>query len=78
MIRPLHQSLLLQFEDTKYQSYMWYSMIEQMKLHDIEQLYFQGFMVDSTQANWNVVHMVFGSGNGDDMRILLGTTIGTT
>jgi hypothetical protein len=67
MIRPLGQSSLLQFEDTKSQSYMWYSMTKHMKLHDIEQLYFQGFIVDSIQANWNVMHIVFGSGHGDGM-----------
>ena len=68
----------MQLKDTKSQSCMWYLMIEHMKLHDIEQLYVQGFMPDSTQANWNVVHTVFGSGNEDDMRFPHGANVGTT
>ncbi len=30
---------------------------------------FKGFMVDDAQANWNVVRIVYGSGNASDSMV---------
>lgn len=38
-------------------------MIEHMKLHDIAQYHFRGFIVDFAQTDWNAMCMVFGSRN---------------
>lgn len=41
---------------------MWYLLIKHMKLYDIAQPHFCGFMINYAQTNWNVVCMIFGSG----------------
>ena len=41
----------MQFEETKYQSYMWYLMIEHVKLDNVAQLHFYGHIT-------NFVHTV--------------------
>ena len=42
---------------------MWISFIVVMKKYDIKDVNFTRFMVDSAQANVNVVRKVFGSEN---------------
>jgi hypothetical protein len=34
-----------------------------MVWHDIPKPKFKGFMADSTQANWNAVRVIYGSGD---------------
>lgn len=41
----------MQFEETKYQSCMWYLMIKRMKLHNITRLYFHKSKTNFAQTN---------------------------
>ncbi len=42
---------------------MWTKLNETMLKHKFPKLNFKGFMVDSAQANWNMVRIVYGSGD---------------
>jgi hypothetical protein len=53
----------MQSEDTKVQCIMWRELNDFMTKNGVENTNFKGFMADSTQANWNVVQIVYGSGD---------------
>jgi hypothetical protein len=53
----------MQSEDMKVQCIMWRKFNNLMKKYDVENPNFKGFMADSTQANWNAVRIVYGSGD---------------
>jgi hypothetical protein len=50
----------MQFEDTNDQQIMWTNFNDMMQKHSFPKLNFKGFMVNNTQANWNVVKIVYG------------------
>ncbi len=52
----------MQSEDTKPQQLMWKKLNEMMLKHRFPKSNFKGFMIDSTQANWNTVKIVSGFG----------------
>jgi hypothetical protein len=41
---------------------MWRELNDLMAKNGVENTNFKGFMADSAQANWNVVQIVYGSG----------------
>jgi hypothetical protein len=53
----------MQSEDTKVQCIMWREFNDLMAKNGVENTNFKGFMADSAQANWNVVRIVYGSGD---------------
>ena len=42
------------------QAYLWHDVMAKHKVHNFN---FKGFMADSTQANWNVVREIYGTGD---------------
>jgi hypothetical protein len=50
-------------EDIEIQQLMWTKLNEMMLKHKFPKPNFKGFMVDSAQANWNMVRIVYGSGD---------------
>ena len=50
-------------EMADHQKQMWLSLIFVMEKHGVRDVNFAGFMVDSAQANFNAVRVVFGSGD---------------
>ncbi len=50
----------MQSKDVESQVFMWRAFIKVMKAKGVRMLEFKGFMANSVQANWNVVHIVFG------------------
>jgi hypothetical protein len=52
----------MQSEDTKVQCIMWRELNDLMRKNSVENPNFKGSMADSTQANWNVVRIVYGNG----------------
>ncbi len=53
----------MQFEDTEAQQIMWPKFNDIMQKHGFPKPNFKGFMVDNTQANWNVMRIIYGSGD---------------
>jgi hypothetical protein len=53
----------MQSEDMKAQYIMWRELNDLMAKNGVENTNFKGFMADSTQANWNAVRIVYGSGD---------------
>jgi len=53
----------MQSKDTKAQQVMWTKLNDTMQKHDFQKPNFKGFMVDSAQANWNAVRIVYGLGD---------------
>ena len=52
-----------QSEDKDAQVLFWQNLNHVMARHGIPHPTFIGFMADSAQANWNVVRIVYGSGD---------------
>ena len=52
----------MQSEDVTMQSLLWHGLNEVVDKHDIANVNFKGFMADKAQANWNVVRIIYGSG----------------
>jgi len=50
----------MQIEDTEVQQFMWTKLNETMLKHRFPKPNFKEFMVDSAQANWNVVRIIYG------------------
>jgi hypothetical protein len=48
---------------------MWQNLNKVMANNGVPNLNFKGFMVDNAQANWNVVRIVYGSGNASELMI---------
>jgi len=42
---------------------MWTKLNDTMQKHDFPKPNFKGFMVDSAQANWNTIKIVYGLGD---------------
>jgi hypothetical protein len=40
-----------------------------MARHGVHSVNFKGFMADSAQANWNVVHIIYGSGDATEKMV---------
>jgi predicted phage tail protein len=59
----------MQFEDTKAQCVMWQNLNKLMANNGVPNPNFKGFMVDNTQANWNVVQIIYGSGNVSELMV---------
>jgi hypothetical protein len=53
----------MQLEDAAAQSVLWKNLNAVLARHGIPEPKFKGFMVDSTQANWNTIRVIYGSGN---------------
>jgi hypothetical protein len=53
----------MQSNDATAHMVLWKNLNEVMARHGIPKPKFKGFMADSTQANWNVVKMIYGSGD---------------
>ena len=52
-----------QYEDKDAQVIFWKNLNHVVALHGVLNPKFKGFMVDSAQANWNVVRTVYSSGD---------------
>ena len=50
-------------EMEEHQKQIWRSLLMVMEKHRVKNVNFAGFMADSTQANFNAVREIFGSGN---------------
>jgi hypothetical protein len=53
----------MQSEDVAAQLVLWKNMNTLMAQHGVDKVNFKGFMADSAQANWNVVRIIYGSGD---------------
>jgi hypothetical protein len=53
----------MQSKDAAAHMVLWKNLNDVMARHGIPKPKFKGFMADSTQANWNVVKMIYGSGD---------------
>ena len=53
----------MQSEDVVAQTVFWRNLNAVVERHSVENPNFKGFMADSAQANWNVVRIVYGSGD---------------
>jgi hypothetical protein len=42
---------------------MWTKLNDTMLKHGFRKLNFKGFMTDNTQANWNIIKIVYGYGD---------------
>jgi hypothetical protein len=51
----------MQSEDVATQSVVWKNLNVLMAQHGVDKVNLKGFMADSTQANWNVVRIIYGS-----------------
>jgi hypothetical protein len=56
----------MQSKHTKVQLIMWKKLNNTMFKHEFPKPNFKGFMVDNTQANWNVVRIVYDFGDFQD------------
>jgi len=56
----------MKFEDTEMQVQFGMSLNAGMARHYVDHPNFKGFMADSTIANWNAVHIVYGIGSTND------------
>jgi hypothetical protein len=59
----------MQSEDMKAQCVMWQNLNKVMANNGVPNLNFKGFMVDNARATWNVVRIVYGSGNASELMI---------
>jgi hypothetical protein len=53
----------MQSEDAAAQSVFWKNLNVLVAKHGVPKPKFKGFMADSAQANWNVVRVIYGSGD---------------
>jgi hypothetical protein len=53
----------MQSEDAAAQMVLWKNLNDVMARHDVPEPKFKGFMANSAQANWNVVRVIYGSGD---------------
>jgi hypothetical protein len=53
----------MQSEDAASQMVLWKNLNNVMARHGVPESQFKGFMVDSAQANWNVLRVIYGSGD---------------
>ncbi len=53
----------MQFEDMEARCMMWRKLNIIVEKKGLCTPNFKGFMVDSAQANWNVVHIIYGIGD---------------
>jgi hypothetical protein len=56
----------MQSKNTEAQCVMWQNLNKVMANNGVPNPNFKGFMVDSTQANWNVVQIVYGSEDANE------------
>ena len=66
---PIHCKVMticvcdMKSKSAEHQKQMWRSMLAVMDRHGVFDVNFCGFMADSTQANFNAVREIFGSGD---------------
>jgi hypothetical protein len=53
----------MQLKDADAQMVLWKNLNDVMARHGIPEPKFKGFMVDSAQANWNAIRVIYGSGD---------------
>ena len=53
----------MQSEDAAAQMILWKNLNVVMARHGVPSPKFKGFMADSAHANWNVVRVIYGSGD---------------
>jgi hypothetical protein len=53
----------MQLEDATAQSELWKNLNAVLARHGVPEPKFKGFMADSTQANWNPIRVIYGSGD---------------
>ena len=53
----------MQSEDCTTQVLFWRNLNLVLRRHGVDDIEFKGFMADSSQANWNVVQIVYGGGD---------------
>ncbi len=56
----------MQFEDTEIQCVMWQNLNKVMANNGVPNPNFKGFIAKNVKANWNVVQIVYGSGNASE------------
>lgn len=56
-------NLCMKFEEVKAQQIMWTKLNVTMMKHIFLKPSFKGFMANSAQVNWNVIKVVYGSGD---------------
>jgi hypothetical protein len=56
----------MQSESTEAQCVMWQNLNKIMVNNGVPNPNFKGFMVDSTQTNWNTIRIVYGSGDASE------------
>jgi hypothetical protein len=59
----------MQSEDVAAQSVVWKNLNVVMARHGVHSVNFKGFMADSAQANWNVVRIIYGSGDATEKMV---------
>jgi hypothetical protein len=59
----------MQSEDVVAQSVVWKNLNALMAQHGVDKMNFKGFMTDSAQANWNVVRIIYGSGDASEKMV---------
>ena len=59
----------MQSEDVAAQSVVWKNLNAIMAQHGVNKVNFKGFMADSAQANWNVVRIIYGSGDASEKMV---------
>ena len=53
----------MQSKDVAAQSVVWKNLNALMAQHGVHKVNFKGFMADNAQTNWNVVRIIYGSGD---------------
>jgi hypothetical protein len=59
----------MQSEDVPAQSVIWKNLNALMAQHGRNKVNFKGFIADSAQANWNVVRIIYGSGDASEKMV---------
>ena len=59
----------MQSEDVAAQSSVWKNLNVLMAQHGLDKVNFKGFMADNAQTNWNVVQIIYGSGDASEKMV---------
>ena len=59
----------MQLEDVATQSVVWKNLNVVMARHSVWSINLKGFMADSALANWNTVHIIYGSGDATETMV---------
>jgi hypothetical protein len=59
----------MQSEDVAALSVVWKNLNALMAQHGVDKVNFKGFMADNAQTNWNVVRIIYGSGDASETMV---------